>query len=224
MRVLVVEDYDPLREAIIKALREATYTVVSAAEGAAGLKLATSGPLDLVILDLMLPGMDGLTLLREIRKQQIDTYVLILTARDTVDDRIAGLDAGADDYLPKPFEMKELLARVRALVRRQYGKKETKIAVGEVEIDTAGRHVYVAGEEIVLTAREYALLEYLAHRKGEVVSRDEISEHLYYDGRPTASNVIDVYMGYLRRKLESPERPKLLHTRRGQGYLFGVVD
>ncbi len=224
MRVLVVEDYDPLREAITKALREARYTVVTAADGAEGLKMATSGPLDLVILDLMLPEMDGISLLREIRKQQIDTYVLILTARDTVDDRITGLDAGADDYLPKPFEMKELLARVRALVRRQYGKKETKITVGEVEIDTAGRHVHVAGEEVILTAREYALLEYLAHRKGEIVTRDEIGEHLYYDGRPSSSNVIDVYMGYLRRKLERPERPKLLHTRRGQGYLFGVTD
>ncbi len=224
MRVLVVEDYDPLREAITKALREARYTVVNAADGLAGLKMATSGPFDLVILDLMLPEMDGITLLREIRAKQIDTYVLILTARDTVDDRIMGLDAGADDYLAKPFEMKELLARTRALVRRQYGKKETRITVGEVEVDTASRHVYVAGEEVVLTAREYALLEYLAHRKGEIVTRDEIGEHLYYDGRPSSSNVIDVYMGYLRRKLERPDRPKLLHTRRGQGYLFGVVD
>ena len=224
MRVLVVEDYDPLREATTKALREASYTVVSAADGAVGLKMASSGPFDLVILDLMLPELDGISLLREIRTREIDTYVLILTARDSVEDRIAGLDAGADDYLPKPFEMKELLARVRALVRRQYGKKDTKITVGEVEIDTTGRHVYVAGEEIILTAREYALLEYLAHRKGEIVTRDEIGEHLYYDGRPSSSNVIDVYMGYLRRKLERPEQPKLLHTRRGQGYLFGVTD
>ncbi|QDV09780.1 Response regulator MprA [Planctomycetes bacterium Poly30] len=224
MRVLVVEDYDPLRVALKKALTEAGYAVVTESDGAAALELLLSRPFDVVVLDLMLPGLDGIEVLRRIRAEKLDAHVLILTARDTVDDRITGLDSGADDYLVKPFEMKELLARTRALVRRKYDQKDTKVTVGDVEIDTAGRHVQVAGEPVVLTAREYALLEYLALRKGQIVTRDEIGDHLYYNGRPSSSNVIDVYMGYLRRKLEGGGRPKILHTKRGQGYLLGVVD
>lgn len=224
MRVLVVEDYQPLREALSKALREAGHTVVTESDGARALQCISSGPFDVVILDLSLPGMDGIEVLKLVRRMQVDTHVLVLTARDTVDDRISGLDAGADDYMVKPFEMKEVLARVRALVRRQYGKRETSITVGEVEIDTSGRHVYLSGDRVELTAREYGLLEYLALRKGEIVTRDEIGEHLYDDQRPSSSNVIDVYMGYLRRKLEGPGRPKIFHTKRGQGYLLGVFD
>ncbi|MFT6109346.1 MAG: DNA-binding response OmpR family regulator [Planctomycetota bacterium] len=224
MRVLVIEDYDPLLQAVTKALSEAGYTVVTEADGIKGLETARSSPFDVIVLDLMLPGIGGLEVLRELRFRKIDTHVLILTALDTVDDRIRGLDAGADDYLVKPFHVKELVARVRALVRRHYGKKETTITIGDVEVDTTARHVHLNGEPVALTAREYGLLEYLAHRKGQIVSRDEIGQHLYLEGKTSSSNVIDVYIGYLRRNLERPDRPTLLHTRRGQGYQLGERD
>jgi DNA-binding response OmpR family regulator len=147
--------------------------------------------------------------------------VLILTARDAVEDRIQGLDLGADDYLVKPFAFGELLARIRAMIRRKYGEKNPVIKVSDLQIDTVRRQVLRRGDSIDLTAREYALLEYLALRAGEVVTRTDIWDHVYDFHSDSASNVVDVYIGYLRKKIERPEWPKLLHTRRGQGYVLG---
>lgn len=224
MRVLIVEDYEPLRLATAKAMREAGHAVDIAADGPRGLELGLGGQYDVIVLDLMLPGMEGLEVLRSLREGNVQSDVLVLTAQDTVEDRIKGLDAGADDYLVKPFDMGELLARTRALVRRRYERKAPVIEIGNVTVDTVARSARLAGALVELTAREYALLEYLALRKGQVVSRQEIREHLY-DGRSnTASNVIDVYISYLRSKLEGPGHPKILHTKRGQGYLLGPEE
>lgn len=222
MRVLIVEDYEPLRMATAKALREAGHAVDVAADGSRGLELGMGGQYDVIVLDLMLPGMDGLEVLRTLREEKVQSDVLLLTAKDTVQDRIRGLDSGADDYLVKPFDMDELLARTRALVRRRYERKTPIIEIGDLAVDTVARSARLSGALVELTAREYALLEYLALRKDQVVSRSEIREHLY-DGRSNAaSNVIDVYVSYLRAKLEGPGHPKILHTKRGQGYILGL--
>jgi DNA-binding response OmpR family regulator len=219
VRVLVIEDYPPTRKAVVKALREEGYVVDEAAEGTEGLKLAEAGGHDIIVLDLMLPGLDGLELLRRLRNGGHATHVLVLTARHSVPDRIRGLDLGADDYLVKPFAIEELLARVRALVRREYRSKAPSIRVGHMEINTSNHQVLVDGVPVELTAREYTLLEYLALRAGQIVSRTDILEHLY-GGASAASNVVDVYVGYLRRKIETPGRPRLIHTRRGEGYFL----
>jgi DNA-binding response OmpR family regulator len=220
MRVLVVEDYPPVRKAIVTALRENGYTVDETEDGNTGLEMATTREYDVVVLDLMLPGMDGIELLEKIRATGDDCRVLIVTARGTIEDRIKGLDLGADDYLVKPFPIEELLARVRALVRRGYGQATPVIKVGHLEINTNSHAVLSAGEKVSLTAKEFALLEYLALRAGQLVTRAEIFEHVYNDRSSTHSNVIDVYMTYLRKKLERPEHPKLIHTRRGEGYIL----
>lgn len=222
MRILVVEDYTPLRRTLQRGLREAGFTVDIAEDGEEGLFLAGANAYDAVVLDLMLPKVDGLTVLKRLRESGRQVPVLVLTARDGVDDRIQGLDLGADDYLPKPFAFNELLARVRALVRRAYHTGDPVMRIGHLAIDTASRRVRVDGEEVTLTAREYALLELLARRNGELVTRGEVFEHCYGFDADTASNVIDVYIGYLRKKLERPGRPKLIHTRRGQGYQLSV--
>ncbi len=220
MRVLIVEDYQPLRKAVTQGLREAGYAVDVAAEGEEGLWYARSGEYDVIVLDLMLPGIDGLTILRRLRAVGRRTHVLILTAKDALEDRVRGLNLGADDYLVKPFAFEELLARVGALIRRRYDAKNPTIRVADLEIDTAARIVRRAGEQIDLTAREYALLEFLALRDGQVVSRSDIWEHIYDFHSTAESNVVDVYIGYLRRKIERSGLPKLLHTRRGQGYML----
>ena len=220
MRILVVEDYAPLRNALAKALREEGYAVDEAATGSDGYTMASAGSHDVIVLDLMLPGMDGLEVLHRLRREGRRAHVLILTARDAVPDRVRGLDLGADDYLVKPFSMDELVARIRALVRRGYDRKDPVLRLGHVEIDTNGHEVRVDGEPVTLTAREYALLEYLALRAGQVVTRAEIWEHIYDERAATVSNVVDVYVGYLRRKIERSDRPKLLRTRRGEGYVL----
>ncbi|MGB9626783.1 MAG: response regulator transcription factor, partial [Phycisphaerae bacterium] len=221
MRVLVVEDYAPLRKAVAQGLKEAGYAVDAAVDGEEGLWYAESGTYDVIVLDLMLPGLDGLTLLKRLRKAGSATHVLILTARDTLDDRVKGLDLGADDYLVKPFAFEELLARVRALIRRKYEAKNPVIRVADLEIDTGCRTVRRAGEPIPLTAHEYALLEFLAMRAGRIVTRTDIWEHVYAFHSSPESNVVDVYIGYLRRKIERAGLPRLIHTRRGQGYVLG---
>jgi DNA-binding response OmpR family regulator len=221
MRVLIVEDYAPIRSALAKGLAEAGFAVDIAATGDDGLHLALTEDLDVVILDLMLPGLDGLSLLRRLREAGNPAHVLILTAKDQTRDRIEGLNLGADDYLVKPFDFGELLARVRAMVRRKYGEKNPLLTVGDLEINTSSREVRRASIAIELTAREYALLEFLAMRAGEVVTRTEIWNHVYDFLSDTQSNVVDVYIGYLRRKLERPEWTKLIHTRRGHGYMLG---
>jgi DNA-binding response OmpR family regulator len=171
-------------------------------------------------LDLMLPNLDGVELLRKMRAQNADTSVLIITARDAVGDRVTGLDAGADDYLVKPFSLDELMARVRALLRRTHNVKDPVIRVGDLEIDTNRKSASRGGVPLDLTAREYSLIELLAMRSGEVVSRAEIWEQLYDFNQDPESNVVDVFIAYLRRKIEREDKPKLIHTRRGMGYIL----
>ncbi len=221
MRLLVIEDYTPLRKAVVRGLEEAGYAVDSTGDGKEGLWYAQSNDHDLIVLDLMLPSLDGWEILRTLRREGRQTHVLILTARDGVDDRVVGLDMGADDYLIKPFALEELLARVRALLRRRYLRKNPLLTVGDLEMDQATHQVRRGGQAIHLTAREYALLEFLALRAGEVVTRSDIWDHLYEFNSQVQSNVVDVYIGYLRKKLDQPGLPPLIHTRRGHGYWLG---
>lgn len=222
MRVLLIEDYAPLCNAVALGLREAGFAVDSTADGEEGWWYAQSGEYDVIVLDLMLPRVDGLSILRRLRAAGVRTHVLILTAKDTLADRVAGLNLGADDYLVKPFAFDELLARVRALVRRGYAAKNPVLAIADLRIDMAARVVERDGQRIPLTAREFALLEFLALRRGEVVSRTDIWQHLYESEFAPDSNVIDVYIRHLRRKLERPGQPRLIHTHRGAGYLLGA--
>jgi len=224
VKVLVVEDYAPLRRSVARGLREAGYAVDTAGDGEEGLWLARTGDYDAVVLDLMLPGLDGLTVLRRLRDEGVGAAVLILTAKDAVPDRVRGLDTGADDYLVKPFAFEELLARVRALVRRRYEAASPVVRVADLEVDTVRRTVRRAGRTLALTAREYQILELLALRAGQVVTRSEMWEHLYgFDAEPD-SNVLDVYIARLRRRLEAGGRPRLIHTRRGLGYVLGESE
>lgn len=219
MRALIVEDYAPVRVAVRDGLVEHGFAVDVAADGEEGLWLAEQHPYDVVILDLMLPKLSGLEVLRRLRAKGSATPILLLTARDTVEDRVEGLDLGADDYLVKPFAFAELLARVRALVRRSYDRAAPEIVVADLRIEPARRRVVRGEREIAMSAREYALLEYLATRANQVVTRTEIWDHVYDFNADVQSNVVDVYIGYLRKKLGLPQ---LIHTRRGQGYLLGT--
>ncbi|MFH1883935.1 MAG: response regulator transcription factor, partial [Planctomycetota bacterium] len=216
------EDYRPLQQSLVKGLREAGFAVDTTRDGKEGLWYATSNEYDVIILDLMLPGMNGLEILRKMRTQGKKSHVLILTAKDTVQDRVTGLDLGADDYLVKPFAFEELLARVHALLRRGYRQKNPRIRVKDLRIDLTTQKVWRGREEIQLTPREYALLEYLAMRAGQTISRTDIWEHIYDFNSSASSNVVDVYIGYLRRKIERPNKPRLIHTVRGRGYVLGA--
>ncbi len=220
MKILIVEDYKPIREAVARGLKEAGFSVDATGDGEEGLWYAQSAEYDVLILDLMLPGMDGLALLKALRKSGANTSVLILTAKDTVADRVRGLELGADDYLVKPFAFEELLARVRALVRRTLERRSPQLTIDDLEVDVVGRKVKRSGRAVVLSAREYAILEYLALRAGQVVSRSEIQDRVYDFAEDRNSNVVDVYIGYLRRKLESKGGCRLIHTRRGMGYVL----
>ncbi len=224
MRILIVEDFELLRDSLAQGLRERGFAVDVAVDGDQGLWLAKSNDYDVIVLDLMLPGIDGLTLLTSLRAKQVDTHVLILTARDTIEDRVTGLDSGADDYLVKPFVFEELLARIRALLRRKYQRKSPTINIADLEIDTTRKTVRRDGMQVVLTPSEYALLEYLALRAGEVVSRTDIWEHLYDFDSSATSNVVDVFIKRLREKLESGRQPRLIHTKRGHGYFLAVEE
>jgi DNA-binding response OmpR family regulator len=221
MRVLVVEDYAPLRKAVVQGLEEAGFAVDAAGDGREGLWYARDGAYDVIVLDLMLPGIDGLTLLKQVRETGSNTHVLVLTAKDTLDDRVRGLNLGADDYLTKPFAFEELLARIRALIRRKYEVKNPLVRVADLEVDTVRRCVQRGGRPVELTAREYALLEFLAVRAGSLVTRMDIWEHVYEFHSSPESNVVDVYIGYLRKKIERSGSPRLIHTRRGEGYVLG---
>ena len=218
MRLLVVEDFPQIRKALVQGLREADYAVDATGDGNEALWYARTSDYDAMVLDLMLPGMSGLDVLREMRRSGRDTPVLILTARDAVDDRVKGLDAGADDYLVKPFAFEELLARIRALLRRGYNDADERIVVGPLELDTTYKRASLDGKPVALTAREFALLEYLARRRGQPVSRTDIWEHLYDADADHTSNVVDVYIGYLRKKLHRAGEPSLIRTHRGMGY------
>jgi two-component system OmpR family response regulator len=213
MRVLIVEDEADLLAAIARSLRAEGYAVDEAGDGAEGLHRALSTEYDLVVLDLMLPKISGLHLLRELRKSR-KTPVLILTARGHANDRVAGLDAGADDYLIKPFNLAELHARARALIRRAAGQASATLALAEFTVDTARRVVIREGEVVPLTPREFALMELFALNRGKVVSRTQVYEHLFQEDDDTLSNVVDVHVANLRRKLGKD----LITTRRGEGY------
>jgi DNA-binding response OmpR family regulator len=220
VRVLFVEDSERLQRSVTTGLRHSGYAVDVAGNGPEGLWYAQSNDYDVIVLDVMLPGMDGLSVLRRLRDGGRNTHVLLLTAKDTVEDRVRGLRAGADDYLIKPFALDELLARVDALSRRKHGVKNPRVRIGDLEINTAARTVCRDSQPIELTPREYGLLEYLAVRKGQVVSRAEIEEHLYDDRAEPMSNVVDCAIYALRRKIDEPGKPPLIQTRRGMGYIL----
>jgi DNA-binding response OmpR family regulator len=220
VRALLVEDDATIAEFVARGLREAGFAVDQAADGDAGLTAATGQTYDVAIVDVMLPKRDGLSLIEELRRRGTVTPVLILSARRTVDDRVRGLQAGADDYLVKPFALEELLARVQALCRRSYGIKNPRLTIGDLEIDTATREVRRAGQPITLKPREYALLEYLALRRGEVVSRRDIETHIYDEAVDPMSNVIDSAISVLRKRLAQSGAPSLIHTRHGHGYVL----
>lgn len=220
MRILLVEDEKDLAMIVKQGLEEEGYVVDVAHDGEEGLYMAENYPVDAVILDIMLPLMDGLAVLSNMRKEGIATPVILLTARDALLDKIKGLDTGADDYLTKPFVFEELLARVRSLLRRKATVKEAVIRIADLEINTASHEVKRGGKSISLSAREYALLEYLAYKKNTVVSRTDIVEHIYHEDTDMDSNVVDVYINYLRNKIDKDFKVKLIQTIRGAGYML----
>ncbi|MCI0632145.1 MAG: response regulator transcription factor [Phycisphaerales bacterium] len=221
MHVLVVEDSRRLQESLSTGLERSGYAVDVADDGEAGLRYARHNNYDVIVLDLMLPKVDGSTVLRRLRKEGNQTHVLILTAKGSVNDRIHGLRDGADDYLGKPFSFDELLARIEALIRRGYGSKNPRITIGPLTIDTTGRTVRREGVEIKLSKREYALLEYLAYRRGQIVHRRQIEDHLYGERNFPMSNAVDRVVCTLRKKIGSEGEDGLLSTRRGLGFVLG---
>lgn len=218
MRILVVEDEQSIARFIRQGLEEAGHAVDVAADGRAGLEYALIADYDVLVLDIMLPGMSGLDMIRELRRRGDKTPTLMLTARDTVDDRVQGLDVGADDYLVKPFAFPELLARIRALLRRPPLQTGTVLRVGDLTMDTSTRDVRRGERLLDLTPREYAVLEYLMRHPDQVLTRTQIGEHVWNFDFYHESNVIDVYIGYLRRKVEEEGEAPLIHTIRGVGY------
>jgi DNA-binding response OmpR family regulator len=220
MRLLIVEDSRALRESLRKGLLGAGFAVDATGDGAEGLALARANPYDLLVLDLMVPGLDGWQVLERLRDRESRPHVLVLTACDGVADRVRGLDAGADDYLVKPFHFDELLARLRALVRRRYAERSPTVDVDGLCIDLNARTAGYRGAPLDLSAREYALLEYLALRRGQVVSREEIEDHIYGVTKLPASNAVDSTVCILRSKI-GPAGKELLRTRRGRGYQLG---
>jgi DNA-binding response OmpR family regulator len=225
MHVLVVEDERKIAAYVKRGLEEQGYAVDVAYTGREALDWVATVPFDLIVLDILLPEVDGVTVCRELRRQDIRTPVLMLTARDAVDDRVAGLDAGADDYLVKPFALKELLARLRALSRRTIDHpKTTTFQVADLTLDTATHRVERGGTPIDLTAKEYAVLECLMREAGQVLSRTMIADHVWNYDAYNQSNVVDVYIRNLRRKIDDPFEVKLIHTLRGVGYRISAED
>ncbi|MEZ5989839.1 MAG: response regulator transcription factor [Planctomycetota bacterium] len=220
MKILLVEDSERLRLAIRTGLANAGYAVDAVPDGRSGLSYARKNPYDLIILDIMLPGLDGLSVLRSLRQDSVPTHVLLLTAKGSVDERVEGLRAGADDYLVKPFDFEELLARVEALVRRAFATKAPVLEFGDLRIETASRRVSVDGHEVALTQREYRLLNYLAHKPDVVVSRIEIEDHIYHEHALPSSNAVDSAVCSLRAKLKAHGYGNPIETVRGEGYLF----
>ncbi len=222
MRILVVEDERELANVLKRGLEEHRYAVDLAFDGDDGLALAEMEPYDLVVLDVMLPGRDGFEVCRRLRAQGRNMPVLMLTARDAVGDRVTGLDSGADDYLTKPFAFQELLARVRALLRRQSPSRDPLLRAGDLEINTVTHEVRRGGRPVDLTSKEYAILEYFTRHPNRVLTRSQIAEHVWDYDFVAMSNVVDVYIRYLRRKLDDDHEPRLLHTIRGTGYQLRV--
>jgi DNA-binding response OmpR family regulator len=220
MRVLLIEDHKPLVRALRQGLEEEGFAVDIATDGEEGNIKARNTEYDVIVLDLMLPKQDGLSLLQGWRRDGIKTHVLVLTARGAIEEKVKGLNTGADDYMTKPFELEELLARLRALIRRGHEVKDPVIRVRDLEIDTSARSVKRAGQAIQLTPREYALLEFLAFHRGKVATRTMIWEHLYDEQDESTSNVVDVYIRYLRNKIDKGFDPPLILTRWGEGYML----
>ena len=220
MRILVVEDEPRMASVIARGLREQSYAVDVAQDGDEGLYQCSINDYDLIVLDVLLPQRDGFEVCRELRARGTATPVLMLTARAAVDDRITGFEAGADDYLTKPFSFRELLARIHALLRRDSHLLPDEIEIGDLIINSSSHRVSRAGSSIQLTAKEYALLEYLARRAGQLVSRADIAAHVWDNDFDPFSNTIEVYMNRLRKKIDDGHLTKLLHTRRGEGYIL----
>ena len=218
MRLLVVEDERKVASFIRKGLEEEGYAVDVASDGQMGLEMALDGVHDLIVLDIHLPRMSGLQVLEALRQKQVATPVLLLTVRAAIEDRVLGLDAGADDYLTKPFAFQELVARIRALLRRRTDGNPRVLRLADLSLDPASRTVTRGGRKIDLTGKEFALLEYFLRNAGRVLTRTQIAEHVWDYGFDTETNVIDVYVNYLRKKIDSGGETKLLHTVRGVGY------
>ncbi|MGB9771554.1 MAG: response regulator transcription factor [Candidatus Kapaibacteriota bacterium] len=225
MRILVVEDEKKLANFIKHGLEEEKYIVEIANDGRKGLELAMNNHYDAILLDVMLPGIDGFTILRELRNAGIAVPIMMLTARGATEDRVMGLDLGADDYLPKPFSFEELAARLRSILRRSSPEKSTKLQCGDLILDTITHFAYRGGKEIELTTKEYALLEYLMRNKNRIVSRSSILQHVWKHSFDPESNIIDVYIKRLREKIEfDPSLPQLIQSIRGVGYRIREVE
>ncbi|HIM20677.1 MAG TPA: response regulator [Rhodospirillales bacterium] len=220
MRILVVEDDKKVAGFIKKGLEEETYAIDVAYDGEDGLHFGSEGQYDLIILDIMLPKIDGLEILSQLRDQGRDTPILLLTAKDAVDDRVAGLNKGADDYLTKPFAFSELLARVRVLLRRGKAEVKTTLQISDLTLDLVSHNVNRGGDQIELTGKEYSLLEYFMRNQEKVLTRTMIAEHVWDYNFDTFTNVIDVYINHLRKKIDKGRESKLLHTLRGVGYIM----
>jgi DNA-binding response OmpR family regulator len=220
VKILIVEDSERLRRSLQAGLQRSGFAVDVAADGDEGLAAASLGGYDAIVLDLMLPKLDGLTLLDRVRQARSDVHVLVLSAKDLVSERVEAFEHGADDYLVKPFEFDELVARLRALMRRRYGPKTPVHSIGPLKVDTAKRMVSVDGREVRLTRVEFSVLEYLLARRGSVVSKQELIEHLYADGGKGSENAVEVFVHQLRRKFAEGGAPDVLETRRGHGYVI----
>lgn len=220
MRILVVEDEKKVAAFIKKGLEEEFYAVDIALNGKEGLEAALVQEYDLIIMDIMLPIMDGLTVIKELRAKQLQIPVLLLTVKETIQDKVSGLDSGADDYLTKPFAFEELLARIRALLRRHENNKSTKLKIAELTLDLLSHNVKINNKEIILTPKEYAILEYLMRNKNKVITRTKLVEHVYDYHFDTETNIVDVYINKLRTKINSEVAKPLIHTVRGAGYMM----
>lgn len=224
MRILVVEDERKIADFIKRGLKEEGYAVDVAEDGERGYFLASTNEYDCILLDLMLPKLDGISLCKRIRQEKIPSHLIMVTAKDALKDKVTGLDAGADDYLTKPFAFEELLARVRAALRKKGSETPTKLVVADLELDLIGHKAFRAGKEIELTTREYSLLEYFMRNPGRVITRTAISEHVWDINFDTDTNVIDVYVNYLRKKIDEGFENKIIHTVRGRGYVLRVDE
>ncbi|MGB9678486.1 MAG: heavy metal response regulator transcription factor [Thermoanaerobacteraceae bacterium] len=223
MRILIVDDEQHLTDVLYKSLKEEGYSVDIAQDGTEGLDFARMNVYDVIVLDIMLPGMDGINILNTIRNEGIYTPVLMLTAKDTTEDKVKGLDTGADDYMTKPFELSEFMARIRALLRRDSSVKSNILKIADLEIDTVTRQVKRGNKEIILTTKEYSLLEYMMRNAGRVLTRTQIADHIWDYDFEGFSNIIDVYIRYLRKKIDDESDNKLIHTIRGSGYCLKEV-
>jgi len=220
MKILVVEDEQRLARLLKKGLEENAFAVDVCHDGEEGLYMAETSPYDAIVLDVMMPKMDGFTVLRKLREQYIEIPVIMLTARSEVESRVKGLNSGADDYLAKPFDFGELLARLTAVIRRSKGQPASQLCIADLCIDLNAKTAGRAGVNVPLSAKEYAILEYLAMNKGRVISRTELSEHVYDMNFDLDSNIIDVYINRLRKKIDKDHPQPLIHTRRGEGYII----